>query len=98
MKSFGYSPEQLKAIERAVGPKAMLMGFQKFGAAIGEHRFVEGDTKNSFGSMTPEAARERIAALQKDEKWMADYIAGNADKKAEWTGLHQAAFQEPVTA
>lgn len=98
MKSFGYSTEQLQAMERALGPKAFLAGFAKFGGAIGEHRFLEGAANTTFGAMTPEAARERIAALQKDDKWMADYISGNADKKAEWTRLHQVAFPEPAAA
>lgn len=94
MKSFGYDAEQLKAIERAVGPKAMLAGFAKFGAAIGEHRFVEGAGGQQFGGMSPEAAKQRIAALQADAAWTTKYINGDADAKAEFTRLNQLAFPE----
>lgn len=91
MKTMGFSPEQLTALERALGPRAMLSAFAKFGSAVGEHRFVTGDGPKDFG-MTPEGAKGRIADLQKDSKWMAEYLSGNADKKAEWTRLHEIAY------
>lgn len=72
MGAFGYTPEQLQAIERAVGPKAMLQGFQKFGAALGEHRFV-GDGNANFGGGSID---EQIAALRKDPEYGKDSVRG----------------------
>lgn len=91
MRSTGWTNEQLGAMEKALGPKAFLQGFAKFGSLVGEHRFVGGQEAGNFG-MTPEAAKQRITDLQKDAAWTASYASGDADKKAEWTRLHQFAY------
>lgn len=72
MGAMGYNADQLKAIERAVGPKAMLMGFQKFGSAIGEHRFV-GDGNANFGGGSID---DQIAALRRDPEYGKDSVKG----------------------
>jgi hypothetical protein len=97
MRATGFASPELQAIERALGPAAMLKGFVKFASSIGEHRFVEGGANTNFG-MTPESARQRITDLQKDADWMSKYISGDADKKAEWTRLHQVAYPEEKAA
>lgn len=94
MGAMGMAPEQLKAIERAIGPAAMLKSFAKFGGAIGEHRFADAGGARQFGGMTPEAARIRIAELQKDSAWVTKYANGDADAKAEFTRLNQLAYPE----
>jgi hypothetical protein len=90
LKAAGFTPEQQKALEQALGPKAFRMAFAKFGSMVGEHKFVGGEGGQGFG-MSPESAKARIAALQADKDWQAKYLAGDADKKAEWTRLHEIA-------
>lgn len=97
MKAAGWAPEQLQAIERALGPAAFLKGFAKFGAMVGEHRFV-GDGGSQQFAQSPEQAQARIKDLQKDAQWMAKYLSGDADKAAEWKRLHEVAFPEPQQA
>jgi hypothetical protein len=97
MRTGGWTPEQLSAMERALGPRAFLQGFAKFGGMVGEHRFVEGSTNQQFG-MSPEQAKQRINDLQNDKAWQASYLNGDADKKTEWTRLHGIAFPETQQA
>ncbi len=93
----GFTPEQQMAIEQALGPKAFRQAFAKFGSMVGEHRF-HGDASARGFQMSPEAAKARLADLQKDEAWKAKYLAGDADAKGEFTRLNQIAFPEPVAA
>ena len=97
MRTGGWSAEQLQAMEQALGPKAFLSGFAKFGSMVGEHRFVGGEGQKSF-SMSAEAARARIADLQKDTAWQTKYLSGDADAKADFTRLNQIAYPEPQAA
>lgn len=96
MRAGGWTPEQLQAMERALGPAAFLKGFAKFGGMVGEHRFVGEGGNNGFGGMSAPQAKERIDALKKDGEWMSKYLAGDADKMAEWKRLHETAFPEPL--
>ena len=95
-RAFGLGADELQSIERALGPKKFLQSFAKFGSSVGEHRFV-GQGNQSF-SMSPEGAKERIKALQDDQAWQKGYLAGDADKKAEWTRLHGIAYPEQMAA
>lgn len=93
LRAAGFTTEQQMALERALGPKAFRQAFAKFGSMVGEHRFVgtDGQGQGGFG-MSPEGAKARLADLKKDNAWMSSYLAGDADKKAEWTRLHEVAF------
>ena len=93
MRNSGWTPEQLTSIERALGPKALMQGFANYGKMLGEHRFVENGGSQSF-STSPEGAKVRIGELKKDPAWMASYIGGDAEKKAEFKRLHEIAFPE----
>lgn len=92
--TMGLSHDETLAIERAVGVKRAATVFSALGKSLGEHRFVGGDTVQSKFAMSPEAARTRISDLQKDQAWMQEYLQGNADKKSEWTRLHQIGFPQ----
>lgn len=96
MRNFGWSADQLKAVEKAIGPKAFLQGFAKFGSAVGEQRF-QGEGNKTF-SMSSEAAKQRISDLSKDGEFQKKLFSGDADAKAEWTRLHQIAHPEPIAA
>jgi hypothetical protein len=93
----GWTTEQLQAMEKALGPKAFMAGFAKFGGMVGEHRFTGGEGEKQYG-MSSEGARSRIADLKKDQGWVAKYSSGDADAKAEWTRLHQIAFPDQQAA
>lgn len=98
MKHTGWTSEQLTAMERALGPRAFLQGFAKFGGMVGEHRFV-GDAGSTQFAQSPEAAKARIDALMKDGAWQEARGKGDADKQAEWTKLHEIAYgTEPANA
>jgi hypothetical protein len=97
MRTAGWKTEELQAMEKALGPAAFLKGFSGLGKMLGEHRFVGGEGQKGFG-MSPEGARSRIVDLQKDATWMSSYLGGDADKKAEWTRLHEIAFPDQEQA
>jgi hypothetical protein len=97
-KATGLKIEQLQGVERALGPKAYQQFLARFGKTIGEHRFVGGENQTGGFAMSPEAAKQRIADLQKDQTWRSAFLAGDADKKAEWTRLHQVAFPDQQAA
>lgn len=96
--TMGLSHEETLSVERAIGVKRAAQVFSALGKTLGEHRFVGGDTIQSRFAMSPEAARTRIIELQRDSKWMESYLGGDADKKAEWTRLHQIGFPETQEA
>jgi stage V sporulation protein SpoVS len=93
----GFTREQQVALEQALGPKAFRQAFAKFGGMVGEHRFVGDGSPQQFG-MSPAGAKQRIEDLRKDATWMSAYLGGDAEKKAEWTRLHQVAFPEQEAA
>lgn len=77
-------------IEGAIGTKMTMKLWAAIGGAIGEHTFVnaEGQGVNT-GGLTPEAARLRVAELQRDPEWSKRFVAGGADEKMEWEKLHK---------
>lgn len=96
--TMGLSVEETMALERAIGVKRAATVFSSLGKALGEHRFVGGADAQTKFAMSPEAARTRIIDLQRDTKWMESYLQGDADKKAEWTRLHQIGFPDTQQA
>jgi hypothetical protein len=97
-RTMGINEQEAQQLERMFGLKRTAEMFSKFGGALGEHRFVGGQEGSGSFGMSAEAARQRIADLGKDSAWMAKYVGGDADSKAEWTRLHQIAFPEPQAA
>jgi hypothetical protein len=83
----------LEKIEAALGTKGLMVFMHKLGTAFGEHAYVAGDGKVAGdGSMSPEAAKVRIAELDKDAAWNKAYLSGDADKKAEMSRLMAMAY------
>ncbi len=70
-RAMGFAPDQLKAIERALGPAAFLKSFAKFGSAMGEHRFV-GDGKTGFAGNID----DQIATLRRSPEYGKDSAEG----------------------
>jgi hypothetical protein len=95
--TMGLTDQETQMIERTLGLKRAAMVFSSMGKALGEHRFHGGTEAQTRFAMSPESARSRIIDLQRDAKWMESYLGGDADKKAEWTRLHQIGFpDQPV--
>lgn len=92
-KSAGVTDDEAIAIERALGVKRAAMVFAGLGKGLGEARFLDSGGNGSFG-MSPEAARAKIADLQKDSAWASAYLAGDAAKKEEFTRLLKIANPE----
>lgn len=92
-REFGLSDEKLSAIESALGTGEMLKFMSRVGRGLVEHNFESGRGTQGFG-MTPDAARQRVAALRQDAGWSAKYLSGDADARAEMAKLMQLAFPE----
>lgn len=79
--------QTLNKMEGALGTKNMMHFWQRIGAAMGEHGFVDGGNQGGLG-MTKEAALARIDVLKNDKEWGKKLIEGDAAAKTEWDNLH----------
>ena len=93
VREFGLDQAKLEGLEQAWGTKGMLEFMAKIGRGLTEHTFEGGKTTQGFG-MTPEAAKDRIAALRNDSEWASKYMNGNADAQAELKKLMAVAYPE----
>lgn len=84
--------ETLLKMEGALGTKQLLKLWASIGSAMGEHKFEGGEGHGAVGSMTPEMARIRIAALKQDSGFSAKLGSGDAESRAEWDKLHKIAY------
>lgn len=92
LRAAGFTEEEQKAMEQALGPKAFRERFAKFGSSVGEHRFAGTQQGQQGFGMSAEAARARIGERGKDQEFMKKLFAGDADAKGEWTRLHEVAY------
>lgn len=92
-RQFGLDEATLTKMENGMGTADMLKFMSRIGRGLTEHTFESGRSSTSFG-MTPEAAKNRISALQQDPEWTTKYLNGNADARAEMSRLMTAAFPE----
>lgn len=91
VREFGFSEQELDAMERGLGTANMMKKFAEIGKRLGESQFVEGKNSGNFG-MSPEAARVRISQLKADPDWTSKYLNGNADAKAELERLMKVGY------
>lgn len=84
----------LERLEGAMGTGAMLKLFASIGAGLGEHKAHGSGDPGQMGAMTPAEAQARIVALRNDKAWAADYVKGDAAKRAEMERLHRFAYPE----
>jgi len=82
----GFTPEQVKAMEGAVGIDVVGEFFRKLGAATNEDTFVDG-AKTSGSPATAEAAKSRLNDLKSDADWTKRYLAGSAKEVREFKNL-----------
>lgn len=90
-RQFGLDQGKLEALENAFGTAEMLKFMSRIGRGLTEHTFESGRSTNSFG-LTPDAARQRIAALREDRDFTSKYLAGNADAQGEMKRLMEVAY------
>lgn len=91
-QGLGLKPEQIDAMEQALGHAGLMKLMSGIGKKIGEDSFVSNAGTGGFGAMTPAAAQGRIAQLQNDKEWTAKYLAGNIQARAEMEKLMEAAY------
>ncbi len=90
----GLKPEQIDALESALGYSGLMKMMNSIGKKIGEDSFVSsGQNNGSFnGAMTPAAAKSRITMLQGDKEWTSKYLGGNVQARAEMEKLMEMAY------
>lgn len=90
-RQFGFTQENLEAIEQTVGGADLMRKFKAMGERLAESSFVEGDTKPK-GFQSPDAAKSEIANLISDGEFSKRLRAGDKEAKARWDRLHQMAY------
>ena len=93
-REYGLDQGSLSKIEQALGTGDMVRLLARIGRAQGEAKFEGGGAGNNPFGMTPDAARQRISALQHDQAWANKYIGGDADAQAEMARLMRLAYPE----
>lgn len=86
----GLTQEQVGAMEKQLGYKALMEGFHKIGVAFGEDKFVT--SQHTGKVMTVEGAKQRLNELKADRDWSKRYLAGGANEKREMADLMQIAY------
>ncbi len=102
--TFGMSQPQLDALKTAMGPKAAMEFLYNLGSKVAvEDTTVPGMTEQraSFGGMTPEMAKAKIAEYSKPGSGFAQLMESKDPKQRmeaqhEWNTLHQLASRETV--
>ncbi len=80
-------------IEDGLGTARTLQLFKTIGEGMSEHSFIsDSGADTGGGSVTPEGARLKIADLKKDKEWVASFMKGDVEKKAEWDRLHKIGY------
>lgn len=96
-KASGLEPQMLDKIEQAVGTKAMMTMFAKFGSAMTEAAAPQpGKTGGGQFAQSAEQAQARITTLSKDSDFQAKLLSTNPEVRksaqAEWENLFKTAY------
>lgn len=86
--ALGVTPEQINALEGAVGYDKVMNLFRTIGSKIGEDKFVTGSNPGSGGVMTQSQAMDQRRSLMTDGAWVKRYLAGGTAEKREMTQLN----------
>ena len=94
MRESGLTAEEGEKIERSLGVKKAAEVFASLGKQFAEAPIKGGEgVRGTFG-LTPESAKAQIIAKQTDAEWVAKYMNGNADARAEFDRLHKIAYPD----
>lgn len=92
-QQFGFSSEDIDAMENALGPKKLFERLSSIGRALSEDSFVTGQRHEGF-IMSPAEAAHKIQELRLDDNFMSKYM--NSDKNAieKFSNLMKLAYPE----
>ena len=88
-KALGINADKIDALESSLGHAETLKFLNQIGKRLGEDKFVGNGSQGSGFKMTPAAAQAQINALRNDKEFIAKYVAGNAEARAEMNRLHE---------
>lgn len=91
-RELGFDAETIDKLETALGFAGTMKLFHKLGGKVGEAEFHANQGGNTFGALSPAAAKARIDALKADKDWTRRYVAGGAAERDEWDRLHKWAY------
>ncbi|HRT83724.1 MAG TPA: hypothetical protein P5523_03715 [Bacteroidales bacterium] len=91
---FGLDNETIDKLEDAMGWTGVIKFMHNVGSKLGEHGFVTSSQQQSFGVMTPEAARNRINLLKSDTDFAKRFMNGEMSAREEMNRLHKMAYPE----
>lgn len=95
VRSLGFDEASVSKIENAIGHKATMELFQKFGALLPEDNLVTAGSNSGFGSaMTPAQAKAEIQSLMQDRDFVGKYTSGAKDARDKMAQLHAYAYPE----
>lgn len=89
VRQFGFSEEELQAMESGIGAAAMYKRFNAIGQRLNEGSFIEGDSKKDGFIMTPDAARSKRNGLMEDNAFMAKFLNGDPAAKEQMERLNR---------
>ena len=92
VRTIGIDAKAIDAVAAQLGHDKTMQLFHKLGAAVGEGRFVKGDSPNRV--MEPTAAQHQIKELMKDSDFATRLGKGDSEARQRWDRLHQMAFPE----
>jgi hypothetical protein len=93
--TIGMTPDKIDKLQSALGYDGVMKMMASIGEKIGESGFVSSDGSLSFsGALTPAQAASKLSTLQSDKEWVAKYMAGNMEAKAEMTRLMKLAYPD----
>lgn len=90
-KQFGFTAEEIDAIEKHAGYAGVMKRFAAIGAKLGEGGLHLGENPGGGSKLTPGQARARIAELQSDKSWMSMYLSGSKTHLQQMDQLQQQA-------
>ena len=89
-REFGIEAMVIDKLEQSIGFDGVMKLMHSIGSKIGESSFHAGNSNQPVS--TPNAAIAKIKALQQDKEFVAKYIAGNVEAKAQMENLHKVAY------
>lgn len=78
--NFGFTPEQINALQNTSSYSGIMKNFAEIGKAMGEAGLVNANTAPGFSGATlsPAEAQSKINELRSDKDWVKKYTGGDA--------------------
>lgn len=92
-RRFGFTENELSAIEKTIGSKELLKRMSEIGGSLGEHHFERGSGQADF-MMTPAQAQAKIAQLKEDKEFAQKYTAGSKAAQEQMKQLMSFAYPD----